>query len=65
MDGEQASPAWRKSRRSASGNCVEVCVGPGTVGMRSSRQPDVRLAFDRASFADFLSAVKRGEFDRR
>jgi hypothetical protein len=62
MDGQPEPPAWRKSRRSASGNCVELRIDSDAVGMRNSRQPDVELSFDRQSFADFLDVVKGGGF---
>lgn len=65
MDDQEAPAGWRKSRRSASGNCVEVSIEPQGVRMRNSRQVDVVLSVDRMAFEHFLEGVKRGEFDRR
>jgi hypothetical protein len=57
------SPTWKKSRRSATGACVEILIGPRVL-VRDSRRPDgPTLSFSRTTFGHFLDAVKRGEFD--
>lgn len=58
-------PQWRKSSRSASGNCVELWLRPDEVKIRDSRQADgAVLSFGREAFDEFLDGVKRGDFDR-
>ncbi|MFJ3762880.1 DUF397 domain-containing protein [Streptomyces sp. NPDC090080] len=56
---------WRKSSRSAGGNCVEVALlGSGDVAMRNSRHPDgPALIYTRDEIDAFLGGVKQGEFD--
>lgn len=56
---------WVTSSRSANGDqCVAVAMVPGTVAVRDSKQPDQgQLRFDPGSWADFVEAVKKGEFD--
>ncbi|GAB1643020.1 DUF397 domain-containing protein [Krasilnikovia sp. MM14-A1259] len=57
-------PTWRKSRRSSAGACVEIMRGAELILMRHSKDPDgTVLAFERATWAAFLLAVKAGEFD--
>lgn len=64
MDTLGEVPKWRKSKRSSSGNCVEVQPRPQVILVRDSKNPDgAILAFDRAAFADFLTGVRDGEFD--
>jgi hypothetical protein len=58
---------WIKSSLSlANGNCVEVAELPsGSVGVRSSRDPDGPvLEFTQAEWDAFLGGARRGEFDR-
>ena len=57
---------WRKSTRSGNGgsDCVEVAKLPGVVGVRDSKdRSGPVLAFDPQTWADFIGAVKIGEFD--
>lgn len=58
---------WRKSTRSDNGgaSCVEVAKNlPGVVGVRDSKdRSGPVLAFDPQTWADFIGAVKNGEFD--
>lgn len=55
---------WRKSGRSASGNCVEVASTADGVAMRNSRFPDGEvLVYTRAEFTALLDDIKAGEFD--
>lgn len=62
-----AVPAWRKSSRSQSTNCVEV--GPlagqhAPVLMRDSKdRGGPVLSFDRDTWRDFIDSAKSGEFD--
>ncbi|MDG4767752.1 DUF397 domain-containing protein [Solwaraspora sp. WMMD406] len=61
------SPAWRKSSRSQSTNCVEV--GPlagdrAPVLMRDSKnRTGPVLSFERTNWRDFIDSAKDGEFD--
>jgi hypothetical protein len=65
MTARDEAPQWRTSARSSGGACVEVLTG-ADVQVRDSKNRDGGvLAFDRAAFADFLGAVKAGEFDLR
>ncbi|MFF5217611.1 DUF397 domain-containing protein [Micromonospora sp. NPDC000442] len=60
-----ARVTWRKSTRSnGSGNCVEVADNlAGSVGLRDSKDPDGPvLAFSHATWAIFVSSVKRDTF---
>ena len=56
---------WRKSSYSGgdAGSCVEISrTYPGAVPVRDSKDPHgPALVFRLAAFADFLSAVQRGE----
>jgi hypothetical protein len=58
---------WRKSTRSGNGgsDCVEVAKNiPGVVGVRDSKnQAGPALTFGPQAWADFIGAVKNGEFD--
>lgn len=57
---------WQKSKRSREqGQCVELTQNlPHVSGVRDSKAPErAALAFSKKQFADFLSAVKAGEFD--
>lgn len=55
---------WRKSKRSSSGNCVEVSTGPRAILLRDSKNPDgAVLSFSRETFQDFLDGLRGAEFD--
>ncbi|MFC6886506.1 MULTISPECIES: DUF397 domain-containing protein [Actinomadura] len=59
---------WRKSRRSntSGGDCVEVAVLTGYIGIRDSKAPGAgHLALSVASFAGLVAQVKRGEVGLR
>lgn len=46
------------------GNCVEVNLGAGAVGLRDSKLADGPVfKFDAAEWSTFVSAVKAGQFD--
>ncbi|CAA9239832.1 MAG: hypothetical protein AVDCRST_MAG54-1443 [uncultured Actinomycetospora sp.] len=62
---ETADLAWRKSRRSPKGNCVEVAPLPdGGVAVRNSRHRDGPvLLYTRAEMTAFVLGAKDGEFD--
>ncbi|GAB3811837.1 DUF397 domain-containing protein [Micromonospora zhanjiangensis] len=53
---------WRKSSRSAEGNCVEVADNLlGLVAVRDSKDPDgPALTFVPARWTDFVHAVRSG-----
>ena len=52
---------WRKSLRSAEGECVEIAVSGRTILVRDSKNPDGPvLAFDRRRWSDFLRFVATG-----
>ena len=57
---------WRKSSRSAAaGHCVEIASAAAAVFVRDSK--DVAgpvLAFGTEGWAEFISGVRGGEFDR-
>lgn len=58
---------FSKSRRSQpDANCVEVAyAADGSAAMRDSKDPQGPiLKFSVDAFAEFLAAVKRGEFDQ-
>ncbi|HXZ73550.1 MAG TPA: DUF397 domain-containing protein [Streptosporangiaceae bacterium] len=61
---EDPTSGWRKSSRSESGACVEVCIGAGEVLLRHSgdRQGHV-LTFSHPEWQAFLEGVALGEFD--
>ncbi len=57
---------WRKSSRSAAGNCVEFAeLAPhGPVAVRNSRFPDgPALVYTRAEIEALILGVKDGDFD--
>lgn len=53
---------WRKSVRSAQGNCVEVArLAGGRVGVRDSKNPlGSVLVFTSAEWGAFVDSVKSG-----
>lgn len=56
--------AWRKSRASGTGNCVQVAVKGDQVVVRDSKDPDGPvLAFTATEWDCFLIGVREGEFD--
>lgn len=58
--------AWQKSFASEpnGGNCVEVNLAPGRIGVRDSKIADSPvLVFDAGEWQAFLAAVKAGQFD--
>jgi hypothetical protein len=55
---------WRKSPHSGDGNCVEVAVSEGTIGVRDSKnRHGAVLEFDSAEWSAFTAGVRDGEFD--
>jgi len=55
--------SFRRGSRCDAGQCVEVGDDRQEVRIRDSGAPDVVLQVPRDDFAEFLDAVKRGEFD--
>jgi Domain of unknown function (DUF397) len=56
--------AWKKSKHSAAGNCVEVAFADNLVGVRDSKDPQGRtLTFTPAEWRAFVRGVRDGEFD--
>ena len=54
---------WRRSKRCASGACVEVARNGERFLMRDSKNPGgAPLAFDPDTWEEFLAGVKAGEF---
>lgn len=63
MSEEQAVP-WRKSSHSQSGACVELAVFPdGTIGVRDSKNPGLRLSLSTHAWTTFLTGARGGHFD--
>lgn len=66
---ERATPdftnaSWRKSILSGDGECVEVAVVDGAVGVRDSKNPGgPHLTFTAGEWSAFIRGVKTGEFD--
>ncbi|WP_019806213.1 DUF397 domain-containing protein [Saccharomonospora halophila] len=57
---------WRKSFASEpnGGNCVEVNLTPGRVGVRDTKLTDSPVfVFDEGEWNAFVTAVKAGQFD--
>ncbi|HEX2417178.1 MAG TPA: DUF397 domain-containing protein [Micromonosporaceae bacterium] len=55
---------WKKSRRSASSNCVEVrLTDTGMIQVRDSKHPEgLVLGFTRAQWSIFIDVAKSDEF---
>jgi hypothetical protein len=58
--------SWRKAGRCQSGECFEVddcdCADP-VRRIRDSKVPAVVLEMPREEFAEFVEAIKAGDFD--
>lgn len=63
-DSKTTMPAFRRSSRCESANCVEVATDGNGAVMRNSTAPENRLAFDAATWRHFIAGVATGEFDR-
>jgi hypothetical protein len=61
-----AGVEWQKSRRSITGNCVEVAQLPdGQVALRNSRHPDgPALIYTQAEMSAFVLGARDGDFDQ-
>ncbi|GIF05337.1 DUF397 domain-containing protein [Actinoplanes siamensis] len=56
-------PRWRRSKRCATGSCVEVARAGDLFLMRDSKNPDgLPLSFDREAWEAFIAGVKSDEF---
>ena len=63
-DSEASSLAWRKSKASDTGNCVEVAFGGESVLIRHSQSPSGPvLSFSHPEWIAFLQGARGGEFD--
>ncbi|MDF5753957.1 DUF397 domain-containing protein [Spongiactinospora sp. TRM90649] len=61
---EFTAEGWLKSSYSGGGNCVEVSVASGAIGVRDSKQPGgALLRFTAEEWNAFVVGVKAGEFD--
>jgi hypothetical protein len=64
MNESTKSLVWRRSRRCASGACVEVATDGDRYFVRDSKKPEaVALEFTRAEWAAFVAGVQEGDFD--
>ncbi len=65
MDGKPAAELeWRRGRHCDIGNCVEVAaLGEAVVLRSSTNTKGTHLAISRQEWAEFLAAVKVGDFD--
>jgi len=66
LEASLKNAVWKKSRRSngnGGNNCVEVAQLDTAVAVRDSKDPSgPALIFSSASWAEFLSSAKDGEF---
>jgi len=62
-DSNISLPIFRRSSRCEAVNCVEVATLSDGAVMRNSTTPEVRIAFDAASWRGFIAGVAAGEFD--
>lgn len=59
-----AGQGWRRPSRCDHSTCVEVRDYGDAVSLRNSQFPDrARLTFPTEAWAEFIAAVRRGEFD--
>lgn len=57
-------PAWRRSKRCESAQCIEVARIEGLVAIRDSKDPHgVVLTFTLAEWGAFVDGVRDGDFD--
>ena len=64
MHSEDNSPAWFKSSRSESFDCVEIQMHSAEVLVRDSKQPAGHvLKFTHSEWRAFVDGVRLGEFD--
>ncbi len=55
---------WLTSSRCNGSGCVELTQVDGKIWVRDSKDPNsFILVFDRQEWADFITAVKSGEWD--
>lgn len=64
QDGREEALAWRKSRDSGTGDCVEVASDGERILVRDSKERQGgTLSFTESEWRAFLSGVRKGEFD--
>jgi hypothetical protein len=57
------NPAWKKSSRCATSNCVEVAFTEDRYLVRDSKNPDAAaLSFTEQEWVAFVEGVTAGEF---
>lgn len=54
---------WIKSSTCESGSCVEVLIVEDLVSVRNSHDTDPEVCFTINEWAEFIEAIRRGEFD--
>lgn len=64
MSEAETSPRWCKSSFSSTVDCLEWAVGPSSVRLRDSKNPDgPELVLSHSEWAAFIAAIKHGEAD--
>lgn len=59
MSDSEELHVWRKSSKSASGDCIEVAAATGLVLVRDSQNPDASiLRFPSAAWSAFLKRAR-------
>lgn len=56
---------WRSASNAGPGNRVELKRIGGAVALRDDTNPDEVLVFPKSAWAQFVAAVKDGQFDVR
>ncbi|MEU8814321.1 DUF397 domain-containing protein [Actinoplanes sp. NPDC048796] len=62
---EKGPSGWKKSSRSAQGNCVEVNLGDEIKIRDTKDRAGAVLSVSPEAWTEFLDGVRRGEFDVR
>jgi len=58
------APAWRRSSRCATSECIEVARERDTVLVRDSKSPETpALRYTPEEFRAFAEGIKAGDFD--
>lgn len=63
-DAEGSTVVWRKSSASGAGGCVEVGFASRSILVRDTKdRAGAVLSFSKPTWADFIAAVRSGQFD--